>query len=191
MKLYSLYGYFATKFSTKDDTIIRKRLMAFPETQLLDLANTTLVIPNDYAGMKVVQFHHIDGFTHSTAVDTLLTPNYHTMPITIQHHHEYVLDELEHPELPLLAVRVGQGFGAAIDYEFVSCANLTQARSKLLVPTRTCLLSTNGGDQATGCDGRHLVAGNRLGKRRRRDWLRSCRRKSSDQACRQRRSEQN
>ena len=119
MELSSVYGYYQRKFRSADDIQLRKRIMAFPESNLADLTNKTLVRPSNFTGLKVIEYSRIDGFTHTTAGNTVAVANGHS-PITIERYYEEDNDKLSHPELPLLAVKPGPLVGGELEYEYVS-----------------------------------------------------------------------
>lgn len=118
MHLYSPYDYYQRKFQTEDNIQLRKRLMAYPAKNLLDLNGITLVQPSPFKGLKILKLCFIDGFTHTTARDTTV-PNADSN-ITIARYYEEDDDKLLHPDLPLLAIRTRRTITGELEYEYVS-----------------------------------------------------------------------
>lgn len=119
MQLNSLYDYFQRKYKSTSDVDLRKRLLSFPEYQLLRLADHTMVVENAASGLKVLQLRDISGLTFTTATDTLAIAR-ESDPITVARYFEEKGKKLEHPELPMLAVRKDLHPDACLHYDFVS-----------------------------------------------------------------------
>ncbi|KAH7705864.1 hypothetical protein AAVH_26921 [Aphelenchoides avenae] len=92
--------------------------MEHPESNLADFANRTLVQPDAESGLKTLEYHRIDGFTHTNAKNTVEKSD-GSAPITVEQYYKDFEEELRHPELPLLALRTGPLLGGELWYDYV------------------------------------------------------------------------
>lgn len=114
--------------------------MEHPESNLADFANRTLVQPDAESGLKTLEYHRIDGFTHTNAKNTVEKSD-GSAPITVEQYYKDFEEELRHPELPLLALRTGPLLGGELWYDYVSTLRpFTSFHKTCSGTTGACLL---------------------------------------------------